>query len=543
MKKRPSTETRRASTRTVIAVLCVVQFVDVLGVTEVLTAAPRILRSLGAGGGAASAVLTSYAVCFGGLLMLAARLGERFGHRRVLLVGIAAFAAGSLCAATAASIPALVAGRCLQGMAAAVSVPASLRLLIAATPSSAERRAAMSAWSAAGAAAGASGFVVGGALTQLAGWRVMFWVNLPLAAVIAAGVVRAVAAQRPTAAPGLDLPGGLLFSTGVAGIVLGASLLQPPSHAGPGVAAVAGGMVLLGGAARVERHTRDPLIPRQALGLPAVRAGAGASFLNTAATSSIAAIATLDLQRTQHLSAGAAGARLLPLSVGAIAGSSLATPALRRLPAHRAIALGLLLIGAADAGVIPLHRAGWLMSLPIALAGLGLGVSSVAANAWGTDVGPSLQAATAGALNTAAQLGTALGVATLLLLSGATDHASLPLHGPALGWAGAALLAIAGAMLIARRPPHPRQHDDQAAGDEVEAGLGVEQGHQTQRRGQNAGGDDAEGLAGVLHEPERREHPPAMDVVSGPLQEADPGRLHDHPGSAGTHEQRDVQRL
>ena len=116
---------------TVIAVLCLVQFVDVLGVTEVLTAAPQMLRALGAAGGAASAVLTSYAMCFGGLLMMGARLGDRFGHRRVLLAGIVLFAGGSLCAATAASVPALVAGRCLQGVAAAVSVPASLRLLIA----------------------------------------------------------------------------------------------------------------------------------------------------------------------------------------------------------------------------------------------------------------------------------------------------------------------------------------------------------------------------------------------------------------------------
>src|ERR1700742_3574895 len=143
-----------------IAVLCLIQFVDVLGVTEVLTAAPQILRSLSATGGGASPVLTSYAMCFGGLLMLAAQLGDRFGHRRVLLSGIAAFAAGSLCAATAGSVAAVVVGRCLQGVAAALSVPSTLRLLIAATPSGAARRGAMSAWSAAGAAAGAGGFVV-----------------------------------------------------------------------------------------------------------------------------------------------------------------------------------------------------------------------------------------------------------------------------------------------------------------------------------------------------------------------------------------------
>ena len=89
---------------------------------------------------------------------------------------------------------------------------------------------------------------------------------------------------------------------------------------------------------------------------------------------------------------------------------------------------------------------------PIAVAGVGLGVSSVAANAMGTDVADSLQAAAAGALNTAAQLGTALGVATLLLLSGATEHAGIAPRGPALGWAGAALLALTGAAVIGARP-------------------------------------------------------------------------------------------
>lgn len=438
-----------------VALLCVVQFVDVLGVTEVLTAAPQMLRSLSAGSGAASAVLTSYAMCFGGLLMVGAQLGDRFGHRRVLLSGIALFAAGSLCAATAASVPALVAGRCIQGAAAAISVPASLRLLIAATPSPAHRRAAMSAWSAAGAAAGASGFVLGGALTQLAGWRVMFWMNLPLALLIAIGVVRTVAPRRSHDAPGLDLLGGLLFSAGVGGVVLGGSLLQPPAHAVLGVWAVAGGTALLGSTAWVQRRARQPLIPRHAPRLAVLRTGAAAAFLNTATTSSVAALATLDLQRTQHLSAAAAGLRLLPLSLGATAGATVAAAALRRLPAQRTIGVGLSLIALADAGLIGLHHSGWVMALPFTLAGVGLGVSSVAANALGTDVAESLQAAAAGALNTAAQLGTALGVTALLLLSAATAHTESPVRGPALGWAAAALLALAGGAAIgaaSRRP-------------------------------------------------------------------------------------------
>jgi MFS family permease len=442
---------KQARTQSAVAVLCLVQFVDVLGVTEVLTAAPRMLHALSAPSGAASAVLTAYAACFGGLLMVGARLGDRFGHRRVLLGGIALFAAGSECAATAGSVPVLVAGRCLQGAAAAISVPASLRLLIAATPSPGDRRTAMAAWSAAGAAAGASGFVVGGVLTQLAGWRAMFWINLPLALLIAGGVLRFVASRPSGGAPGLDLPGGLLFSTGVAGLVLGGSLLAGPDHAGLGICAVAGGVALLGVAAWVERRARHPLISRPALRLDRLRTGAGAAFLNTATTSSVTAIATLDLQRIQHLSPAAAALRFLPLSLGAMVGAALAGAALRRRPASRTIGLGLWLIGLADAGLIGLHRAGWWMSLPIAMAGLGLGLSSVAANAMGTDVGECLQAAAAGALNTAAQLGTALGVAALLLLSGATARAAFPLHGPTLGWAAAALMALAGATVIAAR--------------------------------------------------------------------------------------------
>jgi MFS family permease len=436
----------------VIAVLCLVQFVDVLGVTEVLTATPQMVRSLMAGGGAAAAVLTSYAVCFGGLLMVGARLGDRFGHRRVLLGGVALFAVGSLWAATAASVPALVAGRCLQGAAAAASVPASLRLLIAATPSPGDRRTAMSAWSAAGAAAGASGFVVGGALTQLAGWRAMFWIDLPLALIIAAGILHIVASRRSGTGAGLDLPGGLLFSAGVAGLVLGGSLLQPPAHLGLGVVGVAGGVALLLATAWVERRAAQPLIPVPALRQRALRTGAAVAFLNTATTSSALAIATLELQRSQHLSAGAVGLRLMPLSLSAIAGAGLAAPALHALRPRMVIGFGLVLIGAGDAALIALVSSGWLVAAPVAVAGAGLGLSSVASNAMGTDVAESLQATAAGALNTAAQLGTALGVAALLLLSAATTHARIAPHGPALGWAAAALLALTGAAVIAVRP-------------------------------------------------------------------------------------------
>jgi MFS family permease len=108
---------------------------------------------------------------FGGLLLLGARLGDRFGHRRIILTGLAFFTVAAVVGATAASVVVLTAARCLQGAAAALSVPSALRLLTTITSDGPQRERAIAAWSASGAAAGASGFVVGGVVTYLVGRR------------------------------------------------------------------------------------------------------------------------------------------------------------------------------------------------------------------------------------------------------------------------------------------------------------------------------------------------------------------------------------
>ena len=156
-----------------VTALCLVQFMDVLGVTVVVAALPSMLTSLHASQAYSTLVATGYAMFFGGLLMLGARLGDRYGHRRTILASLAVFAAGSAITAAATSVVILTAGRCLQGAAAAASVPSALRLLTTITPAGSARRRAIAAWSAAGAAAGASGFVVGGFVTDLTSWRAM----------------------------------------------------------------------------------------------------------------------------------------------------------------------------------------------------------------------------------------------------------------------------------------------------------------------------------------------------------------------------------
>ena len=106
--------------------LCLVQFVDVLGVTVMVTALPAMLADLRASADAASLISTGYAMFFGGLLMLGARLGDRFGHRRIILTGLAIFTVAAVVGATATSAVVLTAARCLQGGAAALSVPSAL---------------------------------------------------------------------------------------------------------------------------------------------------------------------------------------------------------------------------------------------------------------------------------------------------------------------------------------------------------------------------------------------------------------------------------
>jgi MFS family permease len=431
-----------------VTALCLVQFVDVLGVTVVVTALPAMLSGLGASSSSAALVFTGYAMFFGGLLMLGARLGDRYGHRRVLLVGLVGFGAASLMAATATSVLALVGARCLQGAAAALSVPTALRLLLAAAPGEDGRRRALAAWSATGAAAGATGYLLGGGLTDLAGWRAVFWVNVPLAAALVVAIVASAPRLPPERAGRLDVAGAAALTASVMAAVCGASLLEHPDRRGAGLVLLAAGAALVGALVAIERRAAQPLLPAAAVRHPALRVAVVAAALNTATTSSAMTLATLYLQDSRGASPTAAGLLLLPCSLCVVAGSAAAAPLLRQRSARSGIALGLATIAAGVAILLALPAAAWLLPVGVATFGAGLGVSSVAANTLGTDVPEALQGTASGALNTAAQLGTAVGVSILLLVAATSEGSGLPLGGRSLAWACAATAALAGAILV-----------------------------------------------------------------------------------------------
>ena len=363
------------------------------------------------------------------------------------MVSLLAYCAASVFAALSVGLISLTLARALQGVTAAVSVPAALRLLTTLTPPGGPRRVALAAWSAAGATAGASGFILGGLATDLVSWRLPFVATAAVAGILAVGAVRSVPGDDGgIRSSQLDVAGGLFLTGAVMCLVVGTTVL---SEGRPllGAGLVATSAVLVVVLAMVERRVPEPILSQPVLSSAAVRLGATGSFVNTATTSSSATLATLHLQNELGLSPLAAGAFLLPLSLAAIMGSVLAGFMQRRLVMSRALAIGLATIALGNLVVVA-EQGRPAVLVAVAVLGLGLGLASVAANSIGTDVAEHLRATAAGILNTAAQVGTATGIAVILLIAAS---ASYP-----VGWLCAAVgaLAVAGVVVRADRPTH-----------------------------------------------------------------------------------------
>ena len=458
-------------TGTAVTSLCLVQFIDVLGVTVVVTALPSMLATLHASGSGSSLIATGYAMFFGGLLMAGARLGDRYGHRRTILASLAVFAAGAVVAATATSVVTLAAGRCLQGAAAAASVPSALRLLTTITAEGAPRHRAIAAWSAAGAAAGASGFVAGGIVTDLASWRFIFWGYVPLAGGLAGVIMYSVPGARDRA-PGqsLNVAASATFTTAVMAFVVGTTLVADARGRGAGAALLGGCLVLVTVFVAVDRRATAPLLPPALLRSAHLRQGALGSLLNTATTSSVITLVTLYLQNTLHRSPLQAAAALLPFSLAVIGGSALTAWLQRRLRAALTVAAGLTAIAVADLALTAVAARVWAVAVCAAVAGAGIGLSSVAATGLGTDVDAHWRGSASGIINTAAQLGTAVGISVLLLIAAATS--GTPAAGtppPRVAWAVGAAVAAAGAVWFAGWGREVNRGSPQRAGSSTTA--------------------------------------------------------------------------
>lgn len=283
--------------------------------TVVSVALPVLQKSLEATVASVQWVVEAYALFLSALVLVGGSLADRFGRRRIFTIGVALFAAASAACALAPGIWSLVAARAVQGVGAALLVPSSLAILGAGF-SKRERGRAIGTWSSLTAIAGAIGPVAGGWLVQAASWRAVFFLNLPVAAIVLAIALRKVPETRNPSAGRLDLPGAILATFGLAALVYGLVEVPASGWSDPRVRASLGAAALaLAGFVLAESRSAHPMVP---LALFRIRAFAGANLLTLflyAALSAALFLLPFELVQARGYSPSAAGAALLPLIV------------------------------------------------------------------------------------------------------------------------------------------------------------------------------------------------------------------------------------
>src|SRR5579884_261513 len=237
-----------------LAVLGLIQFMLVLDVTVVNVALPRIQHDLGFTRSGLAWVVNGYVLAAGGLLLLGGRMADLVGRRRLFLAGVGTFAAASAVCGVAVDPGMLVVARFVQGAGEAMAAPASLGLIALLFPDPLERMKALGMWGGIAGLGGTTGTVISGALTDLASWRWIFLVNLPVALVALVAVPRLVTESRMVREHGRpDYAGALTGTGGLVAIVDG--LLQASSHAWGSwevLVPLAGGTALLAAMVAVE---------------------------------------------------------------------------------------------------------------------------------------------------------------------------------------------------------------------------------------------------------------------------------------------------
>ncbi|MCM6776695.1 MFS transporter [Nocardia sp. CDC159] len=453
----------------ILLLITVVELVIFLDTTVLNVTLPSIGDELGLDEAGLGWVTNAYLLAFGGFLLLGGRAADLLGPRRVFVGGIAVFTVASALAGLATTPAVLIAARALQGLGAAVVIPAQLALLTRAFTEPAARHRAFGVWSAMGAAGAAIGTAVGGPLTDLFGWPSVFLINLPVG-VLACAFARLLPPD-PTWSSRvlgrLDVPGAVTGTAGllIVGYAIGA--LGDQSSRVPAAILLGVGLALLGGFVFLEARSPHPLMPLRLFGIRQVSGSAVVNALVGAAHVPTFALLALYLQNTQRYSPTASGLAVLPVAVvNIVVSRSLIPFALDRFGPWRVLAAGLGLQALAMAWFarLPAHGDYPIDVLPGAvLLGIGLPAAFVGVTAPAvTSVDTADAGIAAGIVNTAQRVGSGLGVTAVLLLADlVTRHwtaADAYRAGLNVAFAAAAALAALGAVLtvaLLRTPPAP----------------------------------------------------------------------------------------
>ena len=449
-----------------LALLVSAQFVVMLDTSIVNVALPSIQADLGLRPAGLAWVVNAYVLAFGGLLMLAGRVADLVGRRRVFVIGSAVFTAGTLVAATVSTEAALVLGRVVQGVGAAGLSPSAMALLLVMFPGGARARA-MSLWGAASALGGATGVVVGGVLAGTLGWSWVFLATVPITAVgiIAAG--RVLDSSAPATSRRIDCAGAGTLTGAV--LALSYSALAVADHGWtsvPTVLSAATAAVLLTTFVVVERMVDDPLVPLDLFASRTVSVGVLLGVLGGAARASSFVLIALYLQQSLLLAPHSAGLAMLPTSLaGFVASLALLPRVVRALGPQGSLVLGLVVLAAGHLWLArtPSSAAYLLDVLPgLLLVATGVALSFTPTTmVMASGVSSARAGLVSGLAGSSTQVGAALGTAafTAVALTASdgvgSEVAVIPSRGFSAAFTAAAAVALVtatlGSTLLTRR--------------------------------------------------------------------------------------------
>ncbi|HET9171955.1 MAG TPA: MFS transporter [Actinospica sp.] len=312
----PSVRYGRRDGRRVLVATVLGSGMAFLDATVVNIALPHIGDEFHAGAASLQWIVNGYTLSLASLILLGGSLGDRFGRRRVFVLGVAWFAAASLLCGLAPNVGLLIAARVLQGVGGALLAPGSLAIIEASFHPD-DRARAIGAWSGLGGVAGAIGPFLGGWLVQAATWRLVFLINVPVAALVILMALRGVPESRnPDAARSLDAAGVLTAAAGLAGLTYGFTAWPERGGSSPVViGALAVGALGLGGFLLVEMRVREPMLPLRIFRSRAFSAANLVTFAVYAALSGVLFLVVLNLQVVVHFTALSAGVSMLPVTM------------------------------------------------------------------------------------------------------------------------------------------------------------------------------------------------------------------------------------
>ncbi|MGW3142095.1 DHA2 family efflux MFS transporter permease subunit [Streptomyces sp. NPDC001139] len=458
---------RRGGTVWALVITSVAGFMAALDNLVVTTALPSIRKDLGGALDDLEWTVSAYTLTFAVLLMFGAALGDRFGRRRLFLTGLTIFTGASAAAALSTGINGLIAARAVQGVGAAIMMPLTLTLLTAAVPA-AKRGMAYGIWGAVNGLAVASGPLIGGSLTEHVSWHWIFWLNVPLGIALLPLARLRLAESYGTGAP-LDIPGTLLASAGLFGIVYG--LVRGPADGWTAHLVLTGlfaGAALLTAFVLYSLRAKNPMLPMRLFRSRAFSGINAASLLMFLGMFGSIFLLSQFMQGVLGYSPTEAGLRMLPWTGMPMLAAPVAGILSDRIGGRPVVAAGLFLQAAGLGWMAAVVDPGvsYAAQLPaLIISGVGMGLFfAPAANLVMSSVRGTEQGIASGANNALREVGGALGIAIMSSIfssQGGYDSAQTFVDGlqPALV-TGAAVVAVAGAaaLLIPRhRAPHPTQ--------------------------------------------------------------------------------------